>query len=86
MLHRLFYKRRAGGDAGSSGFVIVPGWKCLRTGELSSISWINPNGGDWDTASNWSGDSVPTASDDATISIAVTNPITHSASNCDFGS
>ena len=51
---------------------------------LSSISWINPNGGDWDTASNWSSDTIPTASDAVTINIAVTNPITHSASNSDF--
>ncbi len=41
---------------------------------LSSVSWINPNGGDWDTASNWSSDAIPTAADDVTISIAVSNP------------
>ena len=51
---------------------------------LSSISWINPNGGNWDTASNWSSDTIPTASDAVTINIAVSNPITHSASNSDF--
>ena len=26
-----------------------------------SVQWVNPNGGDWDTASNWSTDTVPTA-------------------------
>ena len=51
---------------------------------LSSISLINPNGGNWDTASNWSSDTIPTASDAVTINIAVSNPITHSASNSDF--
>ena len=51
---------------------------------LSSISWINPNGGNWDTASNWSSDTIPTASDAVTINIAVSNPITHSTSNSDF--
>ncbi len=51
---------------------------------LSTISWINPNGGDWDTASDWLTDTVPTASDDVVIDIAVTNPITHSASDSDF--
>ena len=51
---------------------------------LSSVSWINPHGGDWDTASNWSSGAVPAAGDDVTISIAVTNPITHGSSPSDF--
>ncbi len=51
---------------------------------LSSVSWIDPNGGDWDTASNWSSGAVPAAGDDVTISIAVTNPITHGSSPSDF--
>ncbi len=50
---------------------------------LSSVSWINPNGGDWDIASNWSTDAIPTALDNVTISIAVSNPITHGAVNAD---
>ncbi len=56
----------------------------LVAGASTVVSWINPNGGDWDTASNWSTGMVPTAIDDVTISIAVTNPITHNASNTDF--
>jgi hypothetical protein len=32
------------------------------------ISWTNPNGGDWDVASNWSTDTVPASADDVTIS------------------
>jgi RHS repeat-associated protein len=50
---------------------------------LSSVSWKNPNGGDWDTAANWSGGEVPTAADDVTIGIAVSNPITHNTSATD---
>jgi hypothetical protein len=34
------------------------------------VTWINPAGGDWDTASNWDAGQVPTASDDAVIDMA----------------
>ncbi|MFI5459938.1 MAG: hypothetical protein ACHRXM_31345, partial [Isosphaerales bacterium] len=61
-----------------------PWLESLESRLVLSVSWINPNGGNWDTASNWSSDSVPGASDDVTISIAVTNPITHSSSQSDF--
>jgi RHS repeat-associated protein len=50
---------------------------------LSSVSWINPNGGDWDTATNWSGGMVPKATDNVAIGIAVSNPITHDTSAAD---
>ena len=43
---------------------------------LSTVSWINAAGGDWGTAANWSDGVVPTASQDATINIAVSGPIT----------
>jgi phage baseplate assembly protein gpV len=43
---------------------------------LSTVSWINPAGGDWSTPSNWSGDSVPNVTQDAIINIAVSGPIT----------
>ena len=55
---------------------------------LSSISWINPNGGDWDVASNWvnAADStdhhVPIANDDAQINTAGIT-ITHSTGTSD---
>jgi len=39
------------------------------------VTWVNPNGGDWDTPSNWSDDAVPGAGDDVSITIAVSNPI-----------
>ena len=50
---------------------------------VATVYWVNASGGDWDTPSNWSSDSVPTAVDDPVISIAVTNPITHDQSNAD---
>ncbi len=40
------------------------------------MSWINPAGGDWSTAANWSGGVVPNATQDAIINISVSGPIT----------
>ncbi len=37
---------------------------------LSNVNWINPAGGNWDVGSNWSTGMVPTADDDAKITIA----------------
>ncbi|WP_422927333.1 beta strand repeat-containing protein [Singulisphaera sp. PoT] len=45
---------------------------------LSNISWINPQGGDWDVASNWSAGRVPNAQDAVTIATANLS-ITHSS-------
>ena len=45
--------------------------------QSNTVFWVNPNGGDWDTPSNWSDDAVPTGDDDAVINSAVSNPITH---------
>jgi hypothetical protein len=33
----------------------------------ASVSWVNLNGGAWETASNWSTGSLPGAADDVTI-------------------
>jgi hypothetical protein len=50
--------------------------ECLETRNLlSTVTWINPNGGDWDTASNWldtttGTNHVPTANDNAVIAIS----------------
>jgi hypothetical protein len=41
------------------------------------VHWLNPAGGDWDTAANWLGGVIPGANDDVVIDVAVTNPITH---------
>jgi hypothetical protein len=35
----------------------------------ATVTWINPLGGDWDTASNWSSGQVPGPSDDAIINV-----------------
>ncbi len=35
---------------------------------LSTDTWVNPSGGSWDVAANWS-DGVPTASDDVVINV-----------------
>ncbi|MBX3301370.1 MAG: putative Ig domain-containing protein [Nitrospira sp.] len=50
-----------------------------RTPIQTTVRWINPNGGDWHTVSNWSTGVLPTADQDVIIDIAVTNPITHTA-------
>jgi hypothetical protein len=48
----------------------------------STVTWINPAGGDWDTAANWDANRVPNAGDDALIDIfGIT--VTHSGSNSD---
>jgi hypothetical protein len=66
--------------------------RCLLRLEELEPRWVpvtdfftNPNGGDWDTAGNWS-NGVPTVNDDAVIgsaSFAVTGPVTHSVANSD---
>jgi hypothetical protein len=48
---------------------------------LSTVTWINPNGGDWSDGSSWSTGSVPGANDDVVIDMPVT--VTHSAAQTD---
>ncbi len=36
---------------------------------LSTVTWTNPAGGDWDIAPNWSTDSVPGPADDVIIEV-----------------
>jgi hypothetical protein len=45
---------------------------------LSTVSWINPIGGDWDTPSNWSTDALPGPSDDVVINVPGIT-VTHNA-------
>ena len=45
-------------------------------------SWINPLGGDWDTAGNWDTGTVPTAADDAVIPFSRI-AVTHATGNAD---
>ena len=45
---------------------------------MLSVSWINPNSGDWDTPSNWSTGALPGLTDDVTINqtgITVTHSV-----------
>ena len=48
----------------------------------STVTWTNPNGGDWDTASNWSTGAVPGAADYVVINLSGIT-ITHSAAVAD---
>jgi hypothetical protein len=48
----------------------------------STVTWINPAGGDWDTPSNWDAGRVPIATDDAVINYANIS-VTHSSSVSD---
>jgi hypothetical protein len=48
----------------------------------STIIWINPAGGDWDTASNWSAGRLPGTSDEVIIDIPGVT-VTHSAAMAD---
>jgi hypothetical protein len=51
----------------------------------STVTWINPAGGDWDTPSNWSTGQVPGAGDSVVIDLGSQNGFTvsHSASVAD---
>jgi hypothetical protein len=49
---------------------------------LSTVSWINTSGGDWDTPSDWSTGTLPRPSDDVVISTAAIT-VTHSSSASD---
>jgi hypothetical protein len=42
----------------------------------ATLNWTNPNGGNWNQASNWSGGVVPGSGDDAVISTSAAATIT----------
>ena len=50
---------------------------------MSTVNWVGPSGGDWDTAANWNPARVPTASDDAHINLDSAGTITLSSSKND---
>jgi hypothetical protein len=50
---------------------------------LSKITWVGPNGGDWDTAANWSPAQVPTSSDSAVITPSSAETILHGTNSSD---
>lgn len=43
---------------------------------MATLSWIGTSGGDWQTAANWQGGTVPTAADDAVLNLAQAETIT----------
>src|SRR5438093_10675956 len=52
----------------------------MNTAAANDVSWINPNGGNWNTASNWHDgvglNRVPTSADNAIIDLAGTYIVT----------
>ena len=50
---------------------------------LSSVTWVGSNGGDWDTATNWSPVGVPTATEDVVISPSSAETIVHGMNQSD---
>ena len=50
---------------------------------LSTVTWTNPAGGDWDTKSNWRPETLPTSGDDVVINEPGNVTINHSASATD---
>ena len=50
---------------------------------LATITWVGPNGGDWDTASNWSPAQVPTSADSAVVTPSSAETILHGMNSSD---
>src|SRR5438445_13017753 len=46
---------------------------------LSVVNWINPAGGDWATAANWSTGALPGVGDDVVIDVPKNITVTHSS-------
>jgi hypothetical protein len=50
----------------------------------STVTWINPSGGDWNTPANWSTGATPTATDDVVIDVGPnTLTVSHTSSAID---
>ena len=50
---------------------------------LSPVMWVGPNGGDWDTPSNWSPVGVPTSGEDVEIEPSSAETILHGMNQSD---
>ncbi len=51
-------------------------WRAVLSG---GFRWVNPNGGAWDTAANWSSNTVPDADDAVTFDLDATYTVTGAA-------
>ena len=59
-------------------------WEQLENRRLlATVTWINTNGGDWDTASNWNANRVPGSGDDVIIPASITHTVTHGSPQSD---
>lgn len=47
--------------------------------QAAEVQWIAAGGGDWNEPANWSGNAVPTASDDVAIVLPAEQSVVHSA-------
>jgi len=52
--------------------VIGLAWSLAVPTTTAAVSWINPDGGNWSTATNWSSGTVPIAADDVLITLGGT--------------
>jgi hypothetical protein len=54
--------------------VLIASLVCLATrpAPAATVSWINPDGGNWSTAANWSGGAVPATTDEVLITLTGT--------------
>ena len=50
---------------------------------LSTVTWVGPNGGDWDTAANWSPSGVPNSTEDVVIKPSSPETIIHGMNQSD---
>jgi len=65
---------------GYDRFKFRPRFEQLEDRTMLSIAWVNPNGGDWDTSSNWFDGSInrlPISTDDVLINTSGIT-VTHS--------
>ena len=69
-------------DGARRGRAFRPLLEPVEVRALLSVTWINPAGGDWDTASNWSDDQVPTSADAVQINISDIT-VTHTSNTSD---
>ena len=50
---------------------------------LSTVNWIGPDGGNWDTPTNWSPAGIPNSSEIVDINLAAAETIVHGTNQSD---